>query len=264
MFVDVVPSWVTEYVQYLLYNQLPLTVEAFWRVNVTCIGGLVCAHSCDCIVKISLEMPCAKLALKKSVYYSTAIHLAWNKDSILRLLISLISIFWQRIANGDKDIYFWPIAFKNGDGCVKHRIGSKVFEDFYNDKRIEMISSAEKDLMCNENFENWEKCFVRFTQIFLSKAETIVKSSALAVYPVHVVLLNFSTQFQRSLILRVLTLIAFLLVAFYSSYIEEEHEEHDRDQLSLSWFSYPARVPRSDSVWLALISTAPEKRIAML
>lgn len=57
MAADVVPNYITRGVQYLWYDKNPLTVDAFSRFTVPCIGSLVCVHRCDCTVLNFLEIP---------------------------------------------------------------------------------------------------------------------------------------------------------------------------------------------------------------
>lgn len=70
----------------------------------------------------------------------------------------------------------------------------REFGSTYNADVIKVMSSAEKNVMWNENLENVENPFVSFAQVLLSKTSTILNNSTLAVSLVHTVLLSFSRQ----------------------------------------------------------------------
>lgn len=63
MAANVVPNYLSRGVQYLRYDQIPLTVDSFSRFTAPCIGSLVYVHSCYCTVSNSLEISRAELVL---------------------------------------------------------------------------------------------------------------------------------------------------------------------------------------------------------
>lgn len=75
----VISNYLTEDVHYFLYDQLPHTVKTFWRVTVLCIASIVCVHSCDYNVLISLETLLDELVLNRSLLYGKPMHLFWNR-----------------------------------------------------------------------------------------------------------------------------------------------------------------------------------------
>lgn len=61
------PEYLAEGVQYLLYDQLSLTVEASCRVTVASMGNLAGAYCGNCTVLISHEILWSKLVLISTI-----------------------------------------------------------------------------------------------------------------------------------------------------------------------------------------------------
>lgn len=158
-----------------------------------------------------------------------------------------------QIAIVDQDIYFQPMTFKYAIRSAQHLINSNEFANIYNAKRIEVMSSANENVIWNEKFANEEKKIVGFAQIFFDETATTLKSSVLVVYAVHVVLLNFSTQFKRWQILKELTVVGLFFVGCSSSKIKKEHGVHSSDDLSVY------RFPSSTIVQLFRLVSLPSR-----
>lgn len=127
-----------------------------------------------------------------------------------------------------------------------------------------MRSFANKNRTWKENFKNTEVFSLVFTKVFLDQTATKLKCSALVVYPVRVVILNFPSQFRRWLVQNGPTIIRFLSFRCSSSEIKWDHGELGIDELSTYGFSTSILLLPSITVWLTSILATRKKNTMIL
>lgn len=70
-----------------------------------------------------------------------------------------------RNANVDRDIYFWPIAFKHELVSAQLPMNFKEVHALSDAETIEDMTFAKQSFLWYKNLSNGEKCFVGFIKI---------------------------------------------------------------------------------------------------